>query len=212
MKKLIIIGVGGCAREVYMHAQNSIGYGTEFQIKGFLDGTVKMAEQEYNLLDAPVLGNVYDYEVRKDDVFVIAIGNPRIKLQISEIMNQKKVEWINIVHKTAIVAEDCILGRGNIVFPFVLINCNVVLGDHVIVHGYCDIGHDSHIGDFSSVMAHVHIAGKCSIGRNTYWGTGSRIIDHLLVIHNVTVGAGAVVVHDIKQSGVYVGIPALYKH
>ncbi len=56
MKDLIIIGVGGFAREVYWHAQNSIGYRTEWDIKGFLDGDVILSEKEYNKLPLRVLG------------------------------------------------------------------------------------------------------------------------------------------------------------
>ena len=37
MKNLIIIGTGGFALEVYEHAQNSLGYGSEYKIKGFID-------------------------------------------------------------------------------------------------------------------------------------------------------------------------------
>ena len=37
MKNLIIIGVGGFAREIYWHAQKAHGFGDEWRIKGFLD-------------------------------------------------------------------------------------------------------------------------------------------------------------------------------
>ena len=36
MKKLIIIGAGGMGRTLYDMAQESIGYKTEFVIKGFM--------------------------------------------------------------------------------------------------------------------------------------------------------------------------------
>lgn len=37
MKNLLIIGARGFGREIYNLALESIGYGTEFTIKGFLD-------------------------------------------------------------------------------------------------------------------------------------------------------------------------------
>lgn len=40
MKKLIIIGAGGMGRTLYDMAQESIGYKTEFVIKGFIDDNV----------------------------------------------------------------------------------------------------------------------------------------------------------------------------
>ena len=37
MKQLIIVGAGGMGRTMYDMARESIGYGREFLIKGFID-------------------------------------------------------------------------------------------------------------------------------------------------------------------------------
>lgn len=37
MKKLVIIGAGGMGRTLYNIATESLGYGTDFTIKGFID-------------------------------------------------------------------------------------------------------------------------------------------------------------------------------
>ena len=58
MKNLIIIGAGGFAREIYWHAQKSIGFGVEWRIKGFLDGDIKLAAAEYELLPEKVLATL----------------------------------------------------------------------------------------------------------------------------------------------------------
>ena len=72
-KHLLIIGIGGFAREVFWHAHDSIGYGTEWDIKGFLDGDVKLEAQEYEKLAAPLLGDVDTYAIESDDCFICAI-------------------------------------------------------------------------------------------------------------------------------------------
>ena len=53
LKHLVIIGVGGFARECYWHAQGSIGYDEDWDIKGFLDGDVKLKSEEYEKLELP---------------------------------------------------------------------------------------------------------------------------------------------------------------
>ena len=65
MKNLIIIGTGAFAREVFWHAQQSIGYDVDWRIKGFLDGDVKLAPEDYARLpeNIPVLGDVNGYEI-----------------------------------------------------------------------------------------------------------------------------------------------------
>ena len=37
MRHLVIIGAGGFGREVYGVAREAVGYGTDFDVKGYLD-------------------------------------------------------------------------------------------------------------------------------------------------------------------------------
>ena len=48
MKHLVIIGAGGMGRTFYSNALESVGYGNEFVIKGFIN-------------DYPSLGNFQNY-------------------------------------------------------------------------------------------------------------------------------------------------------
>ena len=50
MKNLIIIGAGGFAREVYWNAQKTEGFNSDWKIKGFLDGDVKLSDEDYKKL------------------------------------------------------------------------------------------------------------------------------------------------------------------
>ena len=76
--------MGGLAREVYWHAKESIGYGVEWDIKGFLDGDVKLEYEEYGKLEMPLLGNINEYKIMEDDVFICAIGNGAVRKKIVE--------------------------------------------------------------------------------------------------------------------------------
>ena len=79
MKHLIIIGVGGFARELFWNAHDSVGYGMDWDIKGFLDGDVELAAEEYEKLPLPVLGDVDSYVIQTNDSFICAIGSPKVK-------------------------------------------------------------------------------------------------------------------------------------
>lgn len=50
--------------------------------------------------------------------------------------------------------------------------------------------------------------GKVTIGNNVFIGTGTIVLCNVHIADNVIIGAGSVVSHDLKQSGVYVGVPA----
>ena len=147
LKHLIIIGVGGFAREVYWHAQDSLGYGTEWDLKGFLDGDVKLPEEEYQKLELPVLGDINSYHIEEDDVFICAIGDPAIKKKLIEIILQRDGKFINLIHKTAIIHGNAKMGVGNILCPWSYVFDHAVVGNYVTFNCQSGLGHDAVIGD-----------------------------------------------------------------
>ena len=120
MKHLIIIGVGGFARELFWNAHDSVGYGMDWDIKGFLDGDVELAAEEYEKLPLPVLGDVDSYVIQTNDCFICAIGSPKVKEKLVQRILVRGGEFINVIHNTSIVHPTVQMGRGNILCPLVI--------------------------------------------------------------------------------------------
>lgn len=209
MKNLIIIGVGGFAREVYWHAQKSIGYGVDWQIKGFLDGDVKLAAEDYELLPAKVLGDVTSYEICANDVFTCAVGTPHARKILVEKILARGAEFINLVSNLAYVMPTVKLGRGVIITPYVNIGDCAELDDFAAVNDVVIIGHDAQIGKFSCVMPHANIAGKSKIGAEVFIGSGAIILPKAKVEDGATVGAGSVVLKKVRAGAKVFGNPAI---
>ena len=208
MKNLIIIGAGGFAREIYWHAQKSIGFGVEWRIKGFLDGDIKLAAAEYELLPEKVLGDVDSYEICAEDIFTCAVGSPHARKILVEKILSRGGEFINLISNLAYVMPTVKFGRGVIVCPYVNIGDRAELGDFVAVNDISIIGHDAHIGKFSCVMPHANIAGKCKIGAEVFIGSGAIILPKAKVGDGATVGAGAVVLKKVRAGAKVFGNPA----
>lgn len=209
MKNLIIIGVGGFAREVYWHAQKSIGYGVDWQIKGFLDGDIKLAAEDYELLPAKVLGDVASYEICADDVFTCAVGTPHARKVLVEKILARGAEFINLVSNLAYVMPTVKLGRGVIIAPYVNIGDCAELDDFAAVNDVVIIGHDAQVGKFSCVMPHANIAGKSKIGAEVFIGSGAIILPKAKVGDGATVGAGSVVLKKVRAGAKVFGNPAI---
>lgn len=209
MKNLLIIGVGGLAREVYGHTKNSKGYGTAWTIKGFLDGNVRLEEKEYELLDAPLYGNVENYQIEEEDVFICAIANPKVKMLLTKMIEDRGGTFINLIHHTAIISHRAMIGRGVVICQFVTVSCDANIGNHVLINLASEIGHDASVGEYSSLMSYVDITGNVSVGKGTYWGSGSRALPHSKIENNSTVGAGSVVLKKVKENQTVFGIPAM---
>lgn len=209
MKNLIIIGVGGFAREVYWHAQKSIGYGVDWQIKGFLDGDIKLSAAEYELLPEKVLGDVDNYELCADDVFTCAIGSPKVRRRLVEKILARGGKFINIISELAEIIPTAEIGCGLIISPFVGISDRARLGDFVALNAQTIIGHDAHIGDFSCVMPHVAVSGNVKIGAEVFIGSGAILLPKAKIGDGATVGAGSVVLKKVRTGATVFGNPAI---
>ena len=209
MKNLIIIGVGGFAREVYWHAQKSHGFGVDWRIKGFLDGDVKLAAEDYALLPEKVLDDVDGYEICADDVFTCAVGTPKARRNLAEKILARGGEFINIISTLAYVMPTVEIGHGVIISPHACIGDRARLGDFVALNALTIIGHDAQIGEFSCVMPHANIAGKCKIGAGVFVGSGAIVLPKAKVGDGATVGAGCVVLKKVRAGATVFGNPAM---
>lgn len=208
MKQLLIVTTGDFSREVYWHAKNSIGYGVNFMVKGFLEGNLSCDYSKYTNLPAEVLGNIESYEFEDDDVFVIANASGRLKSILVDMIEKKGGKFINLIHKTSIVAESAKIGEDVIIGPFVSVSVDTTIGNHVMLNSYTSIGHDASIGDYTSIMAHVDITGKVKVGVGTYWGSGSRALPSSKIGDHAKIGAGSVVLKKVKAGQTVFGVPA----
>ena len=217
MKHLIIIGVGGFAREVYWHAQNSIGYGVDWDIKGFLDGDIKLPKEEYNKLELPVLGDIDNYITEPDDVFTCAIASSSVrkklinKLQFcpSNVNKESEVEFINLIHKSVKICPNAILGKGCLLCPNVGVSDHVSIGDFTIINSGTGIGHDTVIGSYCDIMGGVSITGNVIINNFVYVGTGAIFVPHVKIGERAFIGAGSVVLKKVNPDKKVFGNPAM---
>lgn len=209
MKNLIIIGVGGFAREIYWHAQKSLGFGVDWRIKGFLDGDIKLSAAEYELLPEKVLGDVENYKICADDVFTCAIGTPHARKVIIEKILARGGEFINLISELAEIVPTASIGRGLIISPFVGVSERAQIGDFVAINAQTIIGHDANIGNFSCIMPHVAVSGGCKVGAEVFIGSGAVLLPKSKIGDGATVGAGCVVLKKVRAGKTIFGNPAI---
>lgn len=206
MKKLIIIGAGGMGRCVFCIAENSIGYGTDFIIKGFLDDNLKALDgfEGYE----PVISCIANYQPEEDDVFVCSIGEVATKVKICEALKKKGGKFITLVHTNAVIGKNSKIGEGTIIDEGVHIDPDVVIGADCLLQARAIIGHDSVIGNYARIDT------QCSLVGGTIVKDRAIIYTHAMISHNVTVGEDAVVgacsfvIKSVKPGISVFGVPA----
>lgn len=203
MRSILIIGAGGLGKETADLIRDIGGY----EIIGFLDDNKDKKGIMINGL--PVLDTVECLE-RYGNVenIAIAIANPAARRKIYEYSRAMGFRYPNLVHPTVVTGSNVKMGIGNIVCAYSILSTDVALQDFVIINPQCGIGHESGIGSFTTLYWNVHIGGNTSILEGCELGSKACVIQGLRVSDNVILGAGAVVVEDIHDSGTYVGVPA----
>ena len=206
MKQLVIIGAGGCGRELYFLAKESLGYGDDFIIKGFIDDNINALDGFEGYL--PVLGTVNGYNPEPDDVFACGVGNviPK-KICVDKILSRGGV-FISIIHKTATVRENSTLGIGCVICDGVFISCDVRIGDFVTIQRMSNFGHDVKIGSFCQFNSNSYMGGGAEAGNMVTVHTGAIITPGRIVADNCTVNAASVVIRNVKEGQTVFGSPA----
>jgi sugar O-acyltransferase (sialic acid O-acetyltransferase NeuD family) len=95
------------------------------------------------------------------------------------------------------VGENCFILEDNTIQPFVKIGNNVTLwsGNH--------IGHDSIIEDHCFIASHIVVSGFVHVGQYCFIGVNATLRDSITIAPETLIGAGAVIMKDTLEKGVY---------
>lgn len=202
----IIIGAGAFGREVFHWTRDMIADCPEQTIGGFLDAD-SSALQGFDI-PAPVLGNPEHSAPLPDDRFVCAIAAPQTRLAVCRAIQDRGGKFGNVIHPTAVVASDAILGSGVILCPQALVSTNVSVGNFVIVNVASSIGHDAVIGDGCTLSGHCDVTGNAVLEEGVFLGSHASVVPGKRVGAYASISAGSVVVRNAPAQSVMTGVPA----
>lgn len=205
MKQLIIIGAGGMGRTVYDSALGSVGFGEDFEIKGFIDDDLNALEGFDNY--PPIIGTIKDYIPQDYDVFVSSIGGAVRKPCMEEII-RRGGEFYQLIHKTARINTNAKIGNGNFIGAYTVIGNDATVGDYNMIQSYTVIGHDAKIGNWNRIDTHVTCVGGIIVEDETNIHTSAVINHNVRVGTGAHVGALSFVIMKVKPGTTVCGNPA----
>lgn len=200
MNRLIIIGAGGHGKVIADNALKN-GYKNICFVDDNMTGDV---------IGFPVVGTCSDIEHLNDGNtdFIIGVGNNAIRKTIAERYN---VNWVSIVHPTAQIAFNAEIGKGTVVMANAVINVCATVGEHCIINTGAIVEHDNVIENYAHISPNVALGGTVRIGSLTHVGIGATVNNNIDICADCTIGAGTVIVKNIIEKGIYVGVPARKK-
>jgi sugar O-acyltransferase (sialic acid O-acetyltransferase NeuD family) len=209
MKKLVLVGGGGFARELLWLIEDinkaAVGQDAPYQVLGIISheaaGTVQ---------GLPILGDdAWAFEhLDKAVRFVLAVGDSDARARLALAYLQNGLHPLRLVHPSVVMSDEVQLGAGTVICAGAVLTVNITVGDFCIVNLNATIGHDCKLGDFVTLHPGVHLSGGVEIGDLSILGSGAVVLPGLALGDHSIVGAGAVVTTSLEGAATYVGIPA----
>ena len=141
----------------------------------------------------------------ENDIF-IGIGNAKTRQILLERYSEKNMP--TLIHPDAVIADNVVIGKGSIVMAGTVINPGAVIGAGVIINTCSSVDHDCVVHDYAHISVGAHLCGTVEIGYKTWLGAGSIVSNNISICNECVIGAGTVVIKDIKETGTYIGVPA----
>lgn len=207
MQRLLIYGASGLGREMLDMIMEINLISPQYEIEGWIDDGVPSGTIINNLA---VLGNI-DYIAEVDSgAVVLAIADPNIKEKLYNKIKAENAQIVfpTIIHPSSSVSPLSELDEGVIITRFCWVTANTKIGKCVLLNTRCDVGHDSRIGDFSSLMPSVNISGNVTIGKKVYIGVQSALLQGLSIGDSAIIGMGSKVMTNVPTNCTVLGNPA----
>jgi len=204
---MLIVGAKGFAKEVLeiLHQneyQKDIAFYDDVNsdVSGELYGKFKILKNEIE---------AKDFFLNNGPEFTIGIGNPKLRKRM-----YKKFKAIfggltsTISNYSDIGHFDTNIDVGCNILSGVKVSNSVSIGKGCLIYYNSIIAHDCFIGDFVEISPSVNILGRVEISSFTHIGTNATILPNIKIGKNSIIGAGSVVINDIPENVLAVGVPA----
>lgn len=205
LRDIVIVGAGGCAREVAWLLEENNKQNAKWNILGYVADEGNLCERDY-----PLLGNdEWLLDQKKELDVVIAVGNGTVRKKIYEKLQENtNLSFPIIVSNRAIVSDYTKIGKGTIICAGTIVTIDIEIGEFCYFNLYSTVSHDCVIEDYVTVYSNVNISGNVTIGERSTLGVGTKIKQGVLIGKQVVTGAGTVVVKDVEPNITVVGCPA----
>lgn len=203
---IIVLGAGG-------HAKVLIG--CLMAVSAVIIGIVDPDEKRFGtkVLGVPVLGGddvIAGFS--SSEILLVnglgSVGLPVNRQQLFERFKELGYAFASVVHPSAVIAPDVVLGEGAQVMAGAVIQPGCLIEADSIINTRASVDHDCIIGCHVHIAPGVTFSGGVTVGVCSHIGTGAVVVQGVFIGSGCLVAAGAVVTKNIVDGATVRGVPA----
>ena len=199
MRKVIFVGAGEYAESVYDSMSKR-----DYDLIGFVDDTKKGFH-----IGRPILASRIELVPRfREYAYFISIGDTEPRKRLFEEVQRLDLETINIIDRSAMIADSVSIGTGNFIGKRAVVNIGTTIGDNNMINSKALIEHHCTIKNHTRIATAITMNGDVIVEDGAYLGSMACCIGQQRLGEFSIIGAGAVVLGDIDSYCTAVGIPA----
>lgn len=173
------------------------------------------------IIDNSLVGNYYGVPVIGADAdaaslfsrycdceLIITPDSPKVRERLVNYYRNLGYHFATVVSPYAHVSKSAEIGEGTVIQTGVNVSSATKIGIFCKLNSCCNVMHDNVLADFSTIAPNAVLLGRVNAGRGAYVGANSTILPGIVIGSHSTVGAGAVVTHDVPDFRTVKGIPA----
>lgn len=203
---IVVVGAGGHGQVVADCLLRAQERDSSLEIVGFVDDDTRLWNSR--CLGLPVLGPIRLLAEIRHNSIVVAIGDNQTRARLFEKLIARGERAMVARHPHTTLSPDVTVGTGTMICAGVVVNPGSTIGVDAILNTAASIDHHNHIGNHVHIAPGVHLGGNVVVEDGALVGIGATVAPGCRIGARTIVGAGAVVIHDLPEEVVAVGVPA----
>ena len=182
----------------------------EWIVEGFVN------DYETSVRGYPVLARTDDIQklLQNEEYFFMwgihMIGRNILTEKVFRKVNIPSDRFATIVHKSAFIGSNVILEPGAFVMANCYIGSNTYIGQCSMLMANSLVGHDTNIGPLCHLSLGSITGSYITIGKCSDVCLGAKVREKTLIGDFAVAGSGSLVIHNIPDFEIHVGVPAKF--
>jgi sugar O-acyltransferase (sialic acid O-acetyltransferase NeuD family) len=186
--RLLVVGAGGHGRSVAEAAELMGSY----EVVGFLDDAESEGAKVLGMRALGPVGTVMRHRHLCDQA-IVAIGNNRVRQDITAQLLQNGFEMATVIHPRSFVSPLAVVGGGTAIMAGAIVGTLARLGAGVIVNCGAVVDHDAVVEDFGHLGVNASMAGGTILGQGAWMQAGSVLGYGVIIPAGATLQPGEAV-------------------